>query len=209
MKKYLLGSGAIGLASAILLISVFRSASVNYVFSTPRPIPQEILGEKTPDINYQLPFQGSVLPDSPLWPLKALRDKAWLSLTANHLKKAEIALLFADKRLAMSETLFKENKTDPAVSTLLKGEKYLEIAVNEESIARKDGMDTSTFLIKISLAALKHRQMIEEDLIPLAPEGAKPAMVKAEDYSKNAFKSARDALNNKGIPVPESPFLGD
>lgn len=209
MKKYLFGFGAIFLAFAVLLISVFRSASVNYVFATPGPESKEILGIKTSGINYQLPYPGGIMPGNLFWPIKALRDKIWYTLTSNNLKKAELALLFADKRLAMSTVLFQQKKTSAAVSTLIKGEKYLEIAQEKEEEARKSGEDTSSFLIKLSKAALKHRELIEDQLMTMAPEDAKPDIVKAEDYSKNAFKDARDALNNKGIAVPESPFLGD
>lgn len=208
MKKYLYGISAIGLAFAILLISVFRSASIKYSFNV-GPESKEVLGAQTPEIGYSLPFAGSVIPGNPLWPVKALRDRIWLLLTTNHIKRAEIALLFADKRLVMARQLFDKKEFGLAISTLTKGEKYLEIASQEESLARKEGMDTASFLIKLANASLKHRQIIEEEMIPLAPEDAKPDMVKDEDYAKNTYKSSRDALNNKGLPVPESPFSVD
>lgn len=209
MKKYLLGFGALVLAFAVLFISVFQSATVNYIFATPTPIGVAVLGETTTQINYQMPFPGKILPDNPLWVFKAARDRVWYLLTPNHQKKAELALLFADKRLEASRELFEKRKPDIALSTLSKGEKYLEISFQEQLEASGEGMDTGSFLIKLANSALKHRQVLEEELLPLAPEDARPEVVKIEDYAKNTYKSVRDALNGKGLSVPESPFSGD
>ena len=137
-----------------------------------------------------------------------MRDRIWYIVTRSPLKRAELALLFSDKRLILSKSLFEIKKPDIALSTLTKGEKYLELAVNQEKVAREKGIDTSEFLARFAMASLKHRQVIEEILI-LAPEDAKPEIVKMEDYSKNAYKAARDALNSKGIASPKDPFDGD
>lgn len=204
----LLAFASFALAFGVLFISVLQSASISYVFATPTPGAM-VLGVKTPDIDYQLPFGGGVLPDNPLWDFKAVRDRIWYLITADPLKKAELALLFSDKRLSSSATLFVNKKPDIALSTLTKGEKYLELAVLEEQIARKKGYDTSGFLKKLALSSLKHRQIIESEILPLAPEDAKPEIVKAEDYAKEAYKSSRDGLSDKGVPSPNNPFDGD
>lgn len=207
MRKYLLGILAFAFAFAILSISVFRSASVRYAFATPPSTP--VLGsEDKIKIDYQLPYPGRILPDSPFWPVKALRDRLWHALTVNHSKAAELSLLCSDKRLGMSKILFERGKPELAFSTLTKGEKYLEEAVDHESEARKKGADTSEILLKISNASLKHRQVIDE-ILTMAPEDAKPGIIKIEDYSTNAYNRTREALNSKGIPAPIDPFEGD
>ena len=208
LKKYLLSAGVFILAIAILTISVMRSATATYVFATPAPSGTAVLGEKTQEIEYGLPYPGGVLPNSPLWSLKALRDKVWYAVTANPLKKAELALLFSDKRLGASITLFDLKKPEVALSTLSKGEKYLETAAQEEKIARSEGYDTSSFLLKLATASLKHRQLIEGKIIPGAPASANPDIVKIEDYAKNSYKSARDGLNDKSLLSPIDPFDG-
>lgn len=114
-------------------------------------------------------------------------------------------LLFADKRLASSKILFERNKSSVAFPSLSKGEKYLEMAVNQGKENTKKGLDTVPFWQKLANAALKHREVLEE-ILKIAPEDAKPGIVQSEDYAKNAFKEARDALNSKGVPVPENPF---
>jgi hypothetical protein len=205
-KKYLLGFVTFIVAFAILSVSFLQSASVSYVFATPPP--EVTLGSEAPDIDYVIPYPGRISPDNPLWSLKAIRDRVWYTVTISPLKRAELALLFSDKRLAASKSLFEEKKPDIAVSTLSKGEKYLEIAVKEEAIARSKGFDTSDFLTKLATASLKHRQVIEE-LMPLVPEDGRPTVVQSEDYAKNAYKSSRDALSSRGLESPKNPFDGE
>lgn len=204
--KKLFSFGGVSLALAILTISIFRSASVSYVFTTPIPDATKVLSAQTSEIDYQLPFPGKVLPDSPIWTIKVIRDRIWLALTFDPQKKAELNLLFADKRLAASRILFESGKPDIAFSVLSKGEKYLELSFEEENRAREAGAETSDFLLRLSLASLKHRQIIEDVILPLSPDDAKPGIIRIEDYSKNTYKNTRDALNSKGKPTPISPF---
>jgi hypothetical protein len=207
LKNILLVCGVFAFAFAILSVSILRTTSVSYSFTAPVS-DSDVLGVKAPEIYYQMPYQGSVLPDNPLWVFKAARDRIWYFITTSPLKKAELALLFSDKRLVSAQTLFENKKPDLAISILTKGEKYLEIVVKEESIARAKGFDTTSFLKKLATASLKHRQIIE-GLMPLVPEDGKPLVVKTEDYAKNSYKEARDGLNSKGLPIPIDPFDGD
>jgi len=206
-KKILLASGVFAFAFAILSVSILTSSAIVYPSVGPMIGANGPKGE-SPEISYQFPAAGTVLPDSPLWPLKALRDKVWYLITPSPLKKAELALLFSDKRLVAAQTLLKEGKPDIAVSTLTKGEKYLEIAASEEKIAKNQGNDTSAFLTKLATASLKHREIIE-NLLPMVPEQGKPLVIKTEIYSENSYKDARDGLYSKGMPAPIDPFDGD
>ncbi|KKS95828.1 MAG: hypothetical protein UV71_C0003G0062 [Microgenomates group bacterium GW2011_GWC1_43_13] len=207
LKKILLNLSVSVFAFAILSISILQSTSIYYSFTAQISQPS-VLGAEAPEINYQMPYQGKVLPDNPLWVFKAARDKLWYLITSSPLKKAELALLFSDKRLVSAQTLFEKKKPDIAISTLAKGEKYLEVAVAQEAIARSQGYDTSTFLERLAVASLKHRQMIM-GLIPLVPDDGKPFVIKTEDYSKNSYKAAKEALNSRGLPAPIDPFNGD
>jgi len=207
LKKILLVLPVFVFAFAILSISILQSTSIFYSF-TAQISESAVLGIETPEINYQMPYAGRVLPDNPLWVFKAARDRLWYLITSSPLKKAELALLFSDKRLMSSRTLFENRKPDIAISTLAKGEKYLEVAVAEEAIARSHGYDTSAFLERLAVASLKHRQIIDS-LIPLVPEDGKPLVIKTEDYSKNSFKAAKEGLNSMGLPAPIDPFNGD
>ncbi len=206
-KKLLLVSSVFAFAFAILSISVLQSTSISYSF-TAQTSESAVLGTATSQIDYQMPYAGGVLPDSPLWILKAARDRVWYFITPSPLRKAELALLFSDKRLMSAETLFENKRPNVAISTLTKGEKYLEVAVAEEKIARLQNYDTSIFLARLAVASLKHREIIES-LMPLVPEDGKPLVIQMENYAKNSYKEARDSLNSKGLPIPIDPFDGD
>jgi hypothetical protein len=209
IRKYLYGVAAFVLAFAILTVSVLKSSSVKPAYGFSSPIPSEL---KTPppkaEITYDLPYPGRILPDNSFWYFKAGRDRVQYLATGDELKKAELTLLYSDKRLAAAQKLLDNKKPDLAVSTLTKGEKYLEMALRNEQLAREKGVNTDEFLQKLATAALKHRELIEFELMPLTPEDLKPEVVKAMDYSKNTYKNCRDILNGRGVLPPNDPFLG-
>lgn len=197
----------LALASVILTISILRTASVKYNFSS---LTTPVLGSSHDEmeINYELPYPGSILPDHPLWFLKVIRDKAWLAATSNPGKKAELKLLFADKRLGASKILFEKGKPELAYSTLTKAEKYLEEAYLQEKENREKRMDTSDFLMRLADCSLIHRHTIEEILV-VAPDDARPKIIETESYSRKVYKDSSDALLSKGLSAPENPFNGD
>jgi hypothetical protein len=111
----------------------------------------------------------------------------------------------SDKRLAEAQILFKEDKPDLGLSVVTKAEKYLENADNENKIARKEGNNTSEFLQKFMLASLKHREVLDK-ILAIAPEDAKPLVVKMEDYPKRFYDEAKNGLLEAGNIVPQNPF---
>lgn len=204
--KAVVSFSLLSFAFLILLISVFRSASVKYEFSEATVKPQvEIKKESVEKIEYYLPYPGRVLPDSSLWFLKAFRDKIWLSFTTNTSRRAELKLLFADKRLAMSKILFEKGNPELGYSTLSKGEKYLEEASKEELFNRKKGIETLPFIQRLTLSSLKHVEVINEILL-IAPEDAKPKLVEVKEYALKVYEDSRNALNEKGVKPSENPF---
>lgn len=123
---------------------------------------QEDISPTPTPIQYELPYPG-ILPDNPLYKLKAVRDRLIEFLIADPLKKAEFYLLQADKRLQIGVYLIKKNqgKEDLAESTISKGENYFEKAVAEVEKAQKQGMSTKKILEKMSLATKKHKEVLE------------------------------------------------
>lgn len=206
MKNTLIVFFVLLFAFSILGISFFRSASVTYDFSdVTQAQAQNVLGESTAMVEYYLPYPGRVLTDSVFWPLKAMRDKAWLWVTTKPTRKAELKLLFADKRLGMAKILFENGKPEVGYTTLTKAEKYLEEAQIMEEINRKNGYDTSDFLEKIATSSLKHFEIMEH-LVSIAPEDAKPVILSLEGYPKKTYEHSRDALLEKKMAPPENPF---
>jgi len=191
---------SIFLAFVVLMASIFASAPSKLAFNSSTPMPavnsQKIVKDK---VDYDFVFPGKIAPDNPLWYLKALRDKLVFFLNFNSPKKAELNLLFADKRIQFSKILFEKNKPDLATSTLYKSQMYLSKVDIQEDM-------NNDFLKQYLTATLKHRQMIEEELIPLAPEDLKPKIIKLLSYSKDSYNKVRDILIKKGIDVPDNPF---
>ncbi len=207
LRRLIITASVLLFAFGILFTSVLRTAAVKYEFSETAANIEgpRVLGEEAVEIDYYLPYPGRVMPDSPLWPLKALRDRVWYWITTNPSRRAELKLLFADKRVAMSKILFEKGKPEIGYSTLTKAEKYLEEASNAERQNRENGIDTSEFLGRLAKASLKHAQVMEE-ILDLAPEDAKPQIIQTENYAKRAYEQARNGLQELGLPAPENPF---
>lgn len=195
---------ALVLAFFILSVSVLKAASIKYAFY------QDAKKDNgsVPTIEYQLPYPGRILPDNPLWPVKAVRDRLWLLVTLNRSRQAELLLLFADKRLVSSKILFERGKPELAFSTFTKGEKYLEKASSLVDECWKSGLDTRGLSTSIAKAALKHREVAEE-LLGIVPEDAKPGIVEMMNYAKRAYTLCKNSLVLRGLPAPENPFNGE
>jgi len=206
-RKIAIALPVLTFAFIVLFASILRTAAVKYEFQETSKSQEStlVLGEETSSVDYFLAYPGKVLPDSTLWPVKALRDRVWLFITTNPSRKAELNVLFADKRLGAAKILFEKKKPEIAYSTLTKAEKYLEEAAIQERMNNQKGIDTSEFLQSLSRAALKHVEVME-GLMTVAPEDAKPGIIRTEDYAKRVYNDARNALMEKGLQPPENPF---
>jgi len=163
------------------------------------------MGDNNFTIDYELAYPGKVLPDSVFWPLKVVRDRLWLFATTGDLKKAELKLLFADKRIGGAKILFSNGKNEIAYSTLTKAEKYLEEAYLAEEGVRKSGVDTKEFSTRLSKAALKHYQVMDE-ILEIAPDDAKPGIRSIQDIPKTCYQRSMNSLLEQGLTAPENPY---
>ena len=204
-KRILFIFSFLSLSLLFLYGSIFRSSSVlKYSFTLSAQEASETQDDV--GIDYVLPYQGKILPDSPIWFMKVVRDRIQLFFTKDNVKRSELNLLFSDKRLVSSKILFEREKPELASSTLEKAEKYLEKAYEEEKTAREDGKDTTNLVLKIANASLKHRVEIEEAILPLVPADLKPEIIKSLDYSKRIYNELRNALLDVGMEPPNNPF---
>ena len=185
-------------AFVILSVSFLKIATLTYTYS-PMVLSEKVEIENPKKIDYVLAYQGKIGPDSSLWYLKVFRDKIWYTISVKQLKKAGLNLLFADKRLNSSVLLFKNNKPDLGLSTLTKAEKYLEKA---ESIMPED-MDLYK---KMALSSLKHIEVIEYEILPIAPDDLKPEVIKIQNLSKETYKKIKEHILSKGLVPPQNPF---
>lgn len=199
---------ALSFGFAVLFISAFRTAAVKFEFTGPiqnLSNTTRVLGEADNQVEYVFPYPGNILPDSPIWPIKAVRDKMWLSINTNAGKEADLLLLFADKRLLAGQQLFSEGDHEEGFITMAKAEKYLERAMNKEIENREAGLETEEFLLRINRASLAHYGVIE-DLKPESPSDALPRLVEIQDYPVMVYRTSRDALLEKGLPPVENPY---
>ncbi len=111
--------------------------------------------------NYQLPYPG-LLPDNPLYSLKAFRDKLIEFLISDPIKKAEFDLLAADKRLAIGVALFDKKKYTLSETTISKGENYFEDGIKNLDTAKKEGRQIDpSLLLNFDLSSKKHKEILE------------------------------------------------
>ncbi len=151
MKKFIL----------IILASVFLFfINSNIIFAQEKMSSQAANMSPTPTPQYQLPYPG-LLPDNPLYFIKTFRDRVIDFLVASPLKKAELNLLQADKRLAAGAALFEKDKKELAESTISKGENYFEEAVVKAKEAKIQGMDVKLLLQNMPLSAKKHQEVLK------------------------------------------------
>ena len=166
------------LALGVLFVSIHTTtanarqslASTSLKF-TVQPVPSpEATVSSSPKVNYFLAYPG-ILPDNPLYRLKMVRDRIWEWLTTGRLEKANLFLLYADKRLGAGKALIEGNKMDLGFSTLLKGEKYLERAIGEAEKAMEEGRKVETLVGRLKNASLKHEEVLLELKEKLTAEG--------------------------------------
>jgi hypothetical protein len=167
------------------LISILLSL---FVVGTPKVFAQDIsTSPAVLRVQYDLPYSG-ILPDSPLYFLKALRDNALNLFITDPLQKANYDLLMADKRLGGASALLDKGKVDLAITTLSKSGNYFSLAIAQASSAKKQGENTDEILARLSTASLKHQQVIfkmEEKTNGTARQVLQVSQKRAEGFQKS------------------------
>lgn len=110
-------------------------------------------------IVYAFPYPG-MLPDSPLYFLKAARDRIVGFLLSDFSKRAEFNLLTSDKRIAAAEILATRGKQEIAISTLSKSNNYFDLAITSAEKAKSMGKNVDTVLSNLQNSALKHQEVL-------------------------------------------------
>lgn len=155
MRKILL----LAFSLLIFLLSFgFFSASANAVAED-----LSVSSSSGVEVDYELPYPG-LLPDSPLYFLRMIRDRIISILIADPLKKAEFNLLQADKRLNAGIYLMSKGNVSLAVSTISKAENYLGESLDKVEEAKKQGEDAGGIEGKLKNALKKHQQELSKIL---------------------------------------------
>lgn len=127
----------------------------------------------TPSINkmvYELPYPG-LLPDSPLYKLKQLRDGALEFATRDNLKKSELHLLMSDKLLRTAQMMSSQKKNKFVAPALLKSEKYFSKSVTEALESKKQGRSANNeFIDHLKMSNAKHEEVLAQIVTSIMPD---------------------------------------
>ena len=146
---------------------------------TPSPVPEAV--------QYQLPYPG-ILPGSPLYSIKMIRDRIIETLTSDPVKKANFYLLQADKRTASALMLYEKNEDKMAETTLTKAQKYLEKSLAKAQEAKNSGRDVGDIFARIKDSSTKQKQEIE--ILSGKSEEKEAALTDDLEKIKNIEKNA-------------------
>lgn len=148
-----------------------------------------VISLESKEIEYELPYTG-ILPDHPLYMLKQARDKVWLFIAREPIKKAELLLHISDKKAAMASLLSQKGAWSKSVEIMLESENdfhmVFEYAARSEEIG---AAPTEDFIQKMKLSNQKHRQIIE-DLLASTPDGERKVLeevLKQNEENKKAL----------------------
>lgn len=180
-----------GLAIMAMSVMTIFTPSVAYPAETMVVLPTQVSTASAQPLKseYYLPYPG-VLPDSPFYKLKAARDRIVLWLTFDMEKKAWRQIGYADKRVNAARFLLEGGKSDLAVSTVSKAEKYLGQAFVIAESQTKAGRDVKSLLLTLSKSIDKHGEILED--MTTKTSGPQRSMV--EDLIKlNKLLSERTA----------------
>lgn len=153
---------------------------------TPKPSPVE----------YTLPYPG-LLPDHPLYFLRAVRDTMQTFFVSGPIEKADFYLLQADKSISASMLLSeKKGSTELAAATAFEAEQYFEKAIETAIDAKKQGIDIQEMTGKLVVANKKHKEIILH--LKKGSEKETPDVYKkAEEKAQQLEKKARAVLPTK------------
>jgi hypothetical protein len=145
---------------AILIASLVAVTDPSRVYPHESGDVEEHENAETQTVEYYLPYPG-VLPDSPMYKLKAVRDWIWLKVTLDEREKVERELLFADKRINAAVFLIEGGKEALGVTTATKAEKYLESAINRAAKLVAEEKDVKSELGILITASAKHLEILD------------------------------------------------
>lgn len=113
-------------------------------------------------VDYFLPYPG-LLPDSPFYFLRVIRDKVISLLIVDPNKKIAFDLLQADKRLNASTYLMNERppKEQLVKTTVSKAENYFSEAISESQNAQRQGIKVNDMWNILLNSAHKHELVIQ------------------------------------------------
>ncbi len=153
-------------AVAVILTFLFLPVHV-LAKTTPSPtvsVDQPLTGQVQTEtkVEYQLPYPG-LLPDHPLYVLKAIRDRILDMLIVDPVRKSEFYILQGDKRLQMGMLLMDKGRAALAEQVISKGEKYMYQALYGLVSFKNEGKTMPGYVVdRLEKSLAKHEEVLGE-----------------------------------------------
>lgn len=187
-----MGCGAALVFGVAILVMSFLSATHPKAAADTTTSMTPVASASAEKSEYYLPYPG-ILPDSPLFKLKAVRDRIRVLVSFDKLKRAEVELLLADKRINAAQALFDGGKEDLAVSTATKAEKYLWQSAEDTMTLARSGKDVKSMLLILSKAGVKHLEMLESMRLKSSAANQE-VLQKSEDSTQTMVEQVKQAV---------------
>lgn len=174
---------------SFLLLYLFFVVSKNSYAQESAEIPTPTTQANSPTIvKYDLAYPG-MLPDSPFYKLKVLRDKITLALIVDPLKKIDYLLLQTDKGILATAMLIDKNEISLAETTALKAENNYTLLTYELGKLPKKPNDI--FFNKLKTASLKHQDVLQS-LIKRVPQNKQKVFEQVINFSKTNYQTVEN-----------------
>lgn len=118
-------------------------------------------------VHYSLPYPG-VLPTSPLYSLKMVRDRVREMATLNEMNRANLLLEYADKRIAAGQELIRQGEGERAIEVFMRGTDYETKLVDLMDEMKERGVNVGELANKSELAIRLHEQIVEKAVTQLS-----------------------------------------
>lgn len=175
----------------IAVIVLLLQLNTGIVFAqeiTPSPSPKPV--------DYTLPYPG-LLPDHPLYFLRALRDTLQEVFVSDPVKKAEYYQLQADKGISASQVLArKEGAVVLAAATAGEALTAYDKAIEAAMEAKKQGHAIQEIRNKLIESNCKHREVLEQ-IRDSVKESEQAAFKKEEQKARELGNKAKTLLPAK------------
>lgn len=112
--------------------------------------------------DYSFPWPG-ILPDNKLYKLKVLRNKIIYKMIVDPVNRVRFDLLMADKTIYVSKLLVDKGEIALAKETVLKGENYYSMLVQDyNQVLLRHEKIPADLDRKISIAVIKHQDVFAD-----------------------------------------------
>jgi hypothetical protein len=167
------------LVSILLIAGFFIPSHLQAKETDSKESTASAMVQTTTKNEYQLPYPG-MLPDSPIYKVKVLRDKIISFLITDPQKKTDFYLLQADKGILASSMLVDKKNYSLAKETALKAEHNMTLI--PEQLRRLQKKPESELFDRLILASQKHQEILSQ-IIKQSPKDEKKSFEQVLSFS--------------------------